>query len=323
MSRCENGCVARKWPDFGRAPNFPKITKAGDEPIKPSDYEWLLAIADKVKGKVRAAFLNLIEQMRNEADMQALRDALQSGDITRAMSALGMGDNFPSRLSTAIKPPLEDVFIEAGRAAGDRGVQTTTGQISFGFDVSNPHAVDFLKNYDMDLIREISDETRAAVKQVVLDAFQQGGHPYQQAKTIRQIVGLTKRQAKAVTNFRAARVAENRPAAQVDRMVAKYEQKQLRLRAENIARTETMRASNAGQDAAWNQAADKGLINRATFKRRWLVTPDDRLCVLCAAVPALNPDGRKLGEPFITPVGPLMYPSVHPQDRCILVAMPF
>lgn len=324
MSRCDNGCLARKWPILGQP--LPPIFKA--EAADPKDYEWLLAIADKARGKVRDAFLKLIEQLRDEADMKALREALQSGDVSRAMSALGMGDNLDARIGAAIKPAAEDAFIATGREAGAIGLPglpsaAPAPNITFGFDLSNPHAIRFLQKYDMDLIREISAETRAAVKEVVLGAFQGGGHPYEQAKTIRQIVGLTRRQAQAVVNFRTARTAEGRKADQIERMVAKYEQKQLKLRATNIARTETMRASNAGQDAAWNAAADKGLISRTTFRRRWLVTPDDRLCIICAAIPAMNLEGRKLGEPFQTPVGPLMYGPVHPQCRCVVIAMPF
>jgi hypothetical protein len=48
-------------------------------------------------------------------------------------------------------------------------------------------------------------------------------------------------------------------------------------RAELIARTETMRASNEGQQEAWDQAVEEGLLT-GNEQQEWIVTPDDRLC---------------------------------------------
>jgi len=54
-----------------------------------------------------------------------------------------------------------------------------------------------------------------------------------------------------------------------------------------------------------------------------MVTPDDRLCEYCEAVPDMNPDGVPLGGQFQTPLGPVDGPTLHPQCRCIVYLMSF
>lgn len=52
------------------------------------------------------------------------------------------------------------------------------------------------------------------------------------------------------------------------------------VRAQTIARTESMKAVHQGQREAWDQAIDEGLIASDT-KRVWITTADDRLCPIC------------------------------------------
>jgi len=81
-------------------------------------------------------------------------------------------------------------------------------------------------------------------------------------------------------------------------------------RAETIARTETMRAANAGQREAWSQAEDDGLIEEGQT-RVWIVTDDDRLCQDCEDM-----DGEEaaLGEDYDGDGGD--GPPLHPDCRC-------
>lgn len=113
----------------------------------------------------------------------------------------------------------------------------------------------------------------------------------------------------------------------VARRYEKLAAQKLRLRANDIGRTETITASAAGQREVWQQAQDDGFIRFAqdlptqfttpdgrlidgpvlhpkcrcatatkrradgTFAVHWVVTKDDRLCPQCQQMPGLNPDG--------------------------------
>jgi len=304
------------------------------------DYQWLLDIADKADPKVRQAFLDAIDKAKAGVDDKALADAIATGDVNQVIRVLGIDQTMAPSLSVALGAPLEAAFIEAGRQTVARSIPTA-GRLSMRFDIANPKATEFLRSYDLGLIREISNDTRLGIRRIVADAMAYGGHPYEQARQIRSLIGLTDRQAAAVSNFRNLLETGDREAMtralrdrrfdptldrtlgadaereltqeEIDRQVERYGERMLTMRAETIARTETIRAANAAQNAAWSQAADKGLLDRNTLRRQWLVVPDDRLCIYCAEVPDMNPDGVPLGGYFETPLGPAMYPPLHPQ----------
>ncbi|HEY6965883.1 MAG TPA: phage minor head protein [Burkholderiales bacterium] len=105
--------------------------------------------------------------------------------------------------------------------------------------------------------------------------------------------------------------------AQIDKMVDAYARKYRQFRAQMIARTESIRATNVGVQDAWRQAIEAGKVPETLVRRRWLVSPDERTCDVCDSIPGMNPDrGVGFAEPFATPNGPLFLPPAHPNCRC-------
>jgi hypothetical protein len=224
------------------------------------------------------------------------------------------------------------------------------GSIGFEmtFNLHDPHTAAFVNNYTFELIRDVSQASRDAIQQVVLDAVRRGGHPYDQARKIRDVIGLTPQQSQAVTNFmtrlsgdsadlqyamsrelrdrrfdptlqRAIDEGVPLDADQIEEMADRYYDRYLTHRAETIARTETLRAANIGQQETWRQAAAEGFLVPEETRRMWLIAEDDRLCAACAEVPDLNPDGVGLEEDFDTSEGALSEPPLHPSCRCTVV----
>lgn len=105
---------------------------------------------------------------------------------------------------------------------------------------------------------------------------------------------------------------------QIDVMVKAYLRKYLKFRAETIARTEAMRATNVGVQEAWRQMIANGQVAESLVRRQWIIAKDERTCLICKPIPAMNPkEGVPFGVPFATPVGPIMLPpGVHPNCRC-------
>jgi hypothetical protein len=152
----------------------------------------------------------------------------------------------------------------------------------------------------------------------VAQAFEEGGHPYVQATKIRKLIGLNQRQAIAYDNYKGMLIQTGITQAKLDTLLKNYYNKQINYRARMIARTETINSSNAGQQALWVEAEQQGYLDAQNVRRKWIITPDDRLCERCRAVPKMNPDGVGLHEPFQTVLGPVMYPTLHPECRCAI-----
>lgn len=155
------------------------------------------------------------------------------------------------------------------------------------------------------------------------------------------IVGLNSQQAQYVTNMRAQlasgdpsdmadyfsrvrrdrrfdgvvrrAIAEGRPVsdADINRIAARYSDRLLQLRAETIARTETINALNAARDEAWAQAIEAGDVQPQNVYKIW------------RASGSRNPrhdhqmmEGQTVRyvEPFTTPGGVQL---MHPGDTSL------
>lgn len=326
---------------------------AADDPVH---WEWLHEIADAQAPEIRRRFIAAIASIRGTIKEAQVRAALETGNIEAVMRALGLADSTSATtgiIDGALMPVLTDTVGQTAAAALDAtpALSVQGGSLAMRFDLVNPSTVQAVRNYGFNLIRQVTDDTRNGIRAIVSHALEFGGHPSQQARQIRDMIGLTESQAAAVTNFR--RLIEDRdPAAldralrdrrfdptlrrivadasaappspeQVDRMVNQYASRMLNFRANTIARTETLRAANIGSEQALIQATEHGLLNRSKVRRGWMVTPDDRLCIYCAAVPDMNPEGVALGQPFQTPLGPIDNPPLHPNCRCVTYLLAF
>ena len=215
-----------------------------------------------------------------------------------------------------------------------------TAQVELSFDKTNPEAERWARERAAQLIRDVSDTTRDAVRAVVGKSFKDGIPPRQSAKLIKPLVGLTERDAIAVMNARYDVIKENlrlkdgdiKPGKVIevggrsirmpkggvsleviDKLARDYADRLLSKRAFLIARTETIAASNEGQRQLWAQAQADGLLPSDVL-RTWITTYDDRTCPTCSGM-----DGqiRSLGQPFDAGLfGEVMGPPAHPACRC-------
>jgi uncharacterized protein with gpF-like domain len=95
--------------------------------------------------------------------------------------------------------------------------------------------------------------------------------------------------------------------ATIERMVSRYHDRFLDLRAETIARTESLRALSEARQEATEQIIEQTGILPEAVTRTWRATHDERTRDTHAAM-----DGQRVGltEPFISPSGAqLMYPG--------------
>lgn len=333
------GVIRQTWRTLGKA--------AGDP---DPQFEWLQQIADAAAPEVRQRFIEAIKNIRGTVQEAKLRAALERGNLEDVMAILGL-DRDLSQIEPALMASLTTVVHDTAVAALEATppIALKGGELAMRFDAINPHTVQAVRNYGFNLIRQITDDTRDGIRAIVADAMEFGGHPYEQARQIRSLIGLTSTQASAVTNYRRLLTTRDSAALdrelrdrrfdntvdasirgnvdlspeQIDRMVERYGDRMLAARAENIARTETINAARLGTQAAWTQATENGLLNRNDVRQGWMVTPDDRLCVYCEAVPDMNPEGVPLGGQFETPLGPVDGPTLHPQCRCVLYLISF
>lgn len=332
------------------------------------------ALAEKMLPGLSSAILSYLTALSDGVDLQAIADALQSGDIGKVIGLISAVD------TGAAEEAIEDAIHAAvfgGAAAGAAQINGAITGVYFQFDRLNPRLIAWLKSYHLGLIRQINDTTKEAIRDKLTAGMIAGQNPITVAREVKGAIGLTSRQAQAVKNYRkeleafhtrssakgfnlggkisrrngrqvyalgedglpADGILERRlrdfrfdgqlkramatgkpiPPAQIDKMVAAYERKYMRYRAETIARTEALRTTNFGVQDAWRQAIERGKVAEPLVRRRWIVGKDERTCEVCAPIPKMNhPRGVPFDQPFKTPKGMVMLPPVHPNCRCTI-----
>lgn len=302
-------------------------------------------ISDRFGPDVAAAFMSAVEQVRDQIDMEELETAVRAGNISRVEAALKVETlRRILQSSEGLSGALRQTFSATGDAAA--GVMSEALDLDFSFDARDPLATQFVRTQAGDLIKNITDDQLLGVRGVLGRAFVEGIPPRRAARHIHGIVGIRQDWAQAPLNM-AQEIREGQAAAATSRrldaatkqrirqriradtvtedfindVTETYRHSLRRRRARDIARTETIRASSAGQQAGFEQAQRRGALPD-TARRFWVVTPDDRLRETHAAIPGMNPNGVKISEPFDTPMGARMYPPAGVNCRCSVSLAP-
>lgn len=235
-----------------------------------------------------------------------------AGDAPGAAYAVDV-EALAQRLQDEVWPLLYRAFLRSGevtsRLSIERRLSKRTTIPPSAFRQTNPQATAWASRESARFVTRVTSATREAIRQFVVDAFVDQVPPRQLAKQLREIIGVTPQQAAALTRQRRQWKVDGLPAPTIQKRLEFATARALRDRTMNIARTETMAASNAGQVSAWGQARADGLLDPRLVKE-WITTPDDRLCEQCEPL-----DGAQapLDEEF---PGGVQQPPLHPSCRC-------
>lgn len=178
--------------------------------------------------------------------------------------------------------------------------------VKVAFDDKAEAAAERARKMAGKLITEISRETRTNIRNVVAAAIREGVPPAEAAKQIKGMVGLTSMQGQSVMNYWQELQDRDLPMDKVNKLTDKYANELLTRRGEAIARTEILDALNSGQEAAWQQAQDKGLLSDDATKQL-ILSPN--ACEECQGIKEEGP--VPIGEEFSEDG-----PPFHPLCRC-------
>ena len=292
---------------------------------------------------LQRAFLKSIENIRDQAQIEQIVKALEDGSLEAAMRAVGINPVLFRPMDKALSEAFEaggNIVTSGFPDVGNAGEYKTV----FQFDVRNPKAEAWLKDYSSTLITEVMEDQRNMVREYLRKGLEAGDNPRTTAlelvgkvgangKRSGGLIGLTSSQSEWVQNYQDA--LENDPAAaleynlrdarfdsavkraidsgepltadQIESMVTAYRNRALRYRAEAIARTESMAALHEAQKQAIDQAIESGALDPENVEMVWRATKDKR-----TRESHREMDGQtvKYGEMFITGNGnELAYPG--------------
>jgi hypothetical protein len=291
----------------------------------------LFAIADRFEPRIRRALYAAFHAMRKRVPVGLIQRKFEGGGIEGVMSLL---NKIEDDLKSTVRDELRNAITESGRVT--IGLMPTAAVLNpdFMFDVMNPATADFVRQYEFNLIRLISENTREAVRMGLTRDVISGRNPLDTARTFRSSLGLTPKQSTAVTNYRKAleeldrraltmmlrdkrfdrtvlrAIDDNRrlSTAQINKMVGRYQERFVKYRSQVIARTEALRAASIGQQVAIKQILSDGAVDGDKVRRFWVPARDNRTRNAHRVIPEMNPEGVPLDGVYKTPLGPLAFP---------------
>lgn len=167
--------------------------EAVSKAAKPSDIE---ALAEKLEPALAKAVRDLIKDHVASVNLDDLEAALKEGRTYRVLDIIGDVDPVKAQ---AVRDALQNAVWAGGALATQSPV---LNEARFAFQRLNPHLITWLERYSLNLITDIGEGTRAAVRSALVEGMTKGVNPIQQARQIKQAVGLTEAQAKSVANYR-------------------------------------------------------------------------------------------------------------------------
>lgn len=254
-------------------------------------------------------------------------DALVVGDTERAVAAATDWRVQGERLAGKIRPALLRAFQGGGKASWKETHQTAPGWrfakqgLSGRFDIINPRVAMWAERNAAELVTRVSMSSRNGLRELIARAAREGVDLRRNPELIIRLLddngalGLDGVRLNAVWNYRRDQEKRGIAPATIEQRVANLVGRYQQERAHTIARHETMLAANAGQEEAWDQASDKGLIAPGTT-REWLTAPDERVCPICRPMSGKT---APRGQTFDTPAGKVLWPPAHVNCRCTLV----
>lgn len=299
-------------------------------------------IQDDYEKQVLKAFLDSIKNVKSTTQIKLLEAMIENNDLEGVMTALGIDRgalaNFEGSISAA--------YVAGGIATAETigRIPVQGGSLAFRFDVRDLDAEKWIADHSSQLIVEIVNDQRDAIKTTLENGLALGNNPRTTALDIvgrinpttrarvGGVVGLTNQQTIWIENARQQlldldskyftrelrdkrfdstikkAIESNTPLtkSQIDKAITSMQNRALQYRAESIARTESLNALRAGQFESIKQAVRIGKVQERDVVKEWDASGDARTRATHA-----DADGqvKPINEPFIVGGALLNFPG--------------
>lgn len=180
------------------------------------------------------------------------------------------------------------------------------------YDPGAPGIQRAIKKRARELAQQLTKESKKGFRQAARGLFREGAGRRRTARELKDMIGLTRKEAQAVINVRSAMLEKDLGAGAIDKRSTQLVRKYRRQRGARIARTAGADISNLGQDLALKQAIKSGDVEEKEVEKVWIVDMD--ACPICAPMQGQR---RSPGRAFTTGKGgEVDGPPVHPNCRC-------
>jgi hypothetical protein len=245
-------------------------------------------VADSLEVELRDRFLAMVDVVATSIPSDILEGWIQRRDFPAIIDA------FEEIVADSINFATANSLAETYTSLVHGGVRSV-GRVSTALNLVSELVLDRIRQDAARLVVGVGKDTIISIRSVLEQGYSEGLGVRSTGRLLREVVGLLPQHTEAVGRYAQLLVNQNVPEPTLSHQVNTYARRLLTYRAENIARTESISAANAGQLQAWLEMANRGVLDRLTTRVVWVVTEDDRLCPWCAPMDGVEVD---LGQLF-------------------------
>lgn len=304
----------------------------------------------KFTPEIRKAFELAVNNIKSDAVIDKMIEAIKAGDINAAVRFSGISEAAMRPLTLAI----ERAYEAGGVFTSDQFRRPVDG-VKFRFDVRNSRAEAYVRDYSSQLVTRITNEELAVVRAAIFEGVAAGQGPDAIARSLvglidkttglrsGGVIGLTEQQAQWVRNMRTdlenldkryftrerrdmrfdstvqKAIDSGTPLSNdvIQGLTDKYNNQLLAYRGETIARTESINALNKAAGESVNQLVESGGVPASSVTRIWDATEHtfiDKPGHTRKTHVDMDEQEVGLDEPFVSPSGARM---MHPGDTSL------
>lgn len=307
--------VKKKPTPQPRPPRYPEGVRT--VPINSRNVEFVLReYLDKNEPKIQRALRKMWNTQREMMTVKEMEKIMQYSWVP--IEWVQQWTNDYTKL-------VNEVMAPAWRDAMQNAVEYMNGQIEryakkqFEDTHIGKLIEDWIREHGGELIVQLSEAQHEAIREILrIYILEHPLSPYDLAKVIKPLIGLTSSEAVAVARYRESLVKENLSENVIENLTNKYAEFLLEKRALRIARTELSYAYNRGQLEAIREAKANGFFRGEVIKT-WLTAGDERTCEFCQSL-----DGEVVGLEETYPGATkreqeILTPPAHPMCRCTVI----
>lgn len=282
--------------------------------------------------KIGQFFRLAVNEYVNDVKINKVLELLAQGRVREALAGV-------RAIAEATANATQLAFLDAADKTSEYLFAAHAVQV--GFDRANSRAVAIMGQSKLELVQGFTDKQIRATQAALKAGIEDGMGPRAMARQFRGSIGLTAFQQGHVDSYRRSldrvgsadyseaqqrdyssrklrdarfdrtverRIREGRPlsASEKNRMVDRYQERYLKFRSENIARTEALRAVHAGQKVAVDQVITNGVFTRDEIRQKWNTHRDGRQR---HAHDEIHNTMVPWGEPWENSEGTIYYPG--------------
>lgn len=301
-------------PKPGLPPEYPFYLKP--IPINTRDtMQVLRSYLNTREPKIQRWLYSTWSAEREALKYQEIRNALRDHEVPLEWIQQWQQD-YSRFIVEVLDPEWRKAMEKSGGYIGEQ-VEKYAGR-AFNFTPTGRRIEEWIQVRGGELAVSLSDMQHQAIKAIIRRyTVDMPLSADELARVLRPVIGLTPKQAGAVTRYRENLLAEGMDPKKVEHQVGNYASFLHRQRALRIARTELSFSYNYGQLEAIRQAKEQGYF-RGEVVKVWMTAEDERTCDFCGPL-----DGQTIGLeetfPGMTEKLPnVLAPPAHPMCRCTI-----